>query len=375
MQPPYFYCDFETASPLDIKKVGMAAMLKHPEASVHCMAWSMSDDMDHVNLAKDKLAIPLAIDAALQRGATLVAHNAPFELEVMRSVLGIEWPIDRVICTMARAAYHGYAWGLDKLAEQLGSPVLKDLQGKGEMLKLARGKITYEQDPAAFERMYSYCKTDLRVLKQVHSRIPLLPGDVFARWVVDTKINFFGMPVDMVAVENAIKLRDHFVEENNKLMEQLTGGYVQTVGQVAKIQEYLKALLPGFDVPDLSADTVDKLINRLPDGHLAKSILQLRQGAALSSLAKFEKIKAYQVGGWLYHMATWYGAHTGRPTGGGPQMLNLPRSEHADFYAAMLRYNSEYFLDIADGPARLKEALRGVILAPRKQVSNAIVRA
>lgn len=375
MQPPYFYCDFETSSPLDIKKVGMAAMLKHPQAATHCMSWSMSDDLDHVNLAKGDDQAALVVQSALNHGAVLVAHNAPFELEVMRSVLGIEWPLDRVICTMARAAYFGYAWGLDKLAEQLGSPILKDIGGKAEMMKLARGKITYAENPQAFQRMYSYCITDLRVLKQVHTRLPLLPPDVLSRWVVDQRINFFGMPVDMVAVENAIKLRDHFSANADALMARLTGGYVTTIGQVAKIGEYVRAILPGYEIPDLSADTVAKLINRLPDGHAANSILELRQGSALSSLAKYEKIKAYQVDGWLYHMATWYGAHTGRPTGGGPQMLNLPRSEHADFYAEMLRINPEFFLDMSDGPARLKEALRGVILAPQRSRSNEIVRA
>jgi hypothetical protein len=374
MQPPYFYCDFETYSPLGIKKVGMAAMLNHPEAGTHCMSWSMSDDPDHVNLAKGSAEVQLVIKAALLKGAVLVAHNAPFELEVMRSVLGIEWPLDRVICTMARAAYFGYAWGLDKLAEQIGSPVLKDIGGKAEMLKLARGKISYAENPIAFERMYNYCKTDLRVLKHVHRLIPLLPPQMLTRWVVDQRINFQGMPIDMVAVENAIKLRDYFSEASNNHMASLTHGRATTVGQVAKIHEYVRELLPDHDIPDLSADTVEKLIHRLPEGHEARVILELRQGSALSSLAKFEKIKAYQVNGWLFHMATWYGAHTGRPTGGGPQMLNLPRSEYADFYAEMLRINPEFFLDMTDGPKRLKEALRGVILAPQRKDVYAFTR-
>jgi hypothetical protein len=76
-------------------------------------------------------------------------------------------------------------------------------------------------------------------------------------------------------------------------------------------------------------------------------------------------MRDYQVAGRLYHMHDFYGAHTGRPTGSGPQVLNTPRSEEADLWATTLSENPCAFYVMSRPTERLKESIRGTIMATK----------
>jgi DNA polymerase len=295
-----------------------------------------------------------------------VFHYALFELAMIKNKLGIVIPPSRVIDTYAKLGYYGYPRGLDEGAKAVGSPILKDLVKKGTMQELAKGKWTPEQKPQEFKDLYEYNRIDVLATIEIDMRLPDLPPDVQRLWELDVEINMRGVPVDVRAIENALALKEKLRLEADQRMQELTAGFVQTVGQVEKIQEFAKAW--GVDMVDCTADTIRRTLAE-PIPSVVRAVLELRQEAGLTSLGKYEQMQQRQVGGRLYHEFNTYGCFTGRPKGGGVQVLNLARSTKADWYAKYISEAPEFIPIVFNKPLTcLKEGIRGVIKASEGKV-------
>jgi len=354
---------------------GVARCASHHSAGVNAMAIAYGDApvvvhpymYDAKAWQDTRLPHPLRdfYHAALDPANKVVVHNLGFESEVFKRLLGMDIPLSQFVCTMAKAGYYGYPRSLDDLGKALNTPMLKDIQGSAAMMALIDPAITPADRPDLFKKMYYYCGVDVEVMRYADKLLPDLPPDIYERWLVDMEINAFGMPVDVQALENAVRLKAQCELQNNQHMVDLTGGYVTTVGQVDRIQAFAKA--HGVEMLDCTADTVVKTLQKdLPK--VVRDVLELRQEAGLSSLAKFQKMLNYQVDGRLYQMADWYGAHTGRPTGRGPQVLNLAREEDPVMWAETVS-KAPALIMMCDQPAkRLKGSARGMILAPNEEI-------
>ncbi|MDE2099335.1 MAG: hypothetical protein KGL39_18925 [Patescibacteria group bacterium] len=353
------YADIETYWTPDLTKVGTMRCATDPSAGLNCIGFGFDDNQ--IDVAGYHQCKDLAwFQALVDKADSVVFHNAQFEVTVF-GARGVIIPWHKVVDTMAKAAYYGYARSLDNAAKALKCSKLKDISGKSAMLKLVSGKHTPEDSPADFQRLYSYCAIDVEVMREIDRKLPDLPPEIQQRWIVDMEINARGVPVDEQAITNAVWLRNAVCNENDARMRELTGGAVETVNQVDELLKWLER--GNVRLPDMKADTVAKALKKsLPDW--ARAALELRQEAALSSLAKYEKMQAYAVNGRLHQMHDWYGAHTGRPTGSGPQVLNLPRAEDSERWAELLSTNPRWFYHVDKPAERLKEALRGTICAP-----------
>lgn len=359
------YLDLETRWNIDLFKVGAVRAAADESAGINCIAWAMN---------ASSLALVPYEDCVrgsqlnglkgwfLDESCVFIAHNAQFEMECLERILGIKLPANRWIDTMAKCGYYGYPRSLKAAAEALGCDS-KDSGGTAVMKKLVTGRYTPNDSPDDFNRLYSYCANDVMVMRQIDKLLPDLPPEIQARWVVDTEINARGVPVDVKAIENALMLKDYLSTGNDRHMSELTDGFVKTVGQTDKLVKWLQST-QGTYLSDCKAETVDKALSYTPMPLVAEQALELRQEAGLSSLAKYEAMSRYQVDGRLYEMHNWYGAHTGRPTGSGPQVLNLPRSQNPELWAETLSENPAYFYHLTNPSERLKEALRGTLCAP-----------
>lgn len=288
----------------------------------------------------------------------VVAHNALFELMVLLLVLGIELPPERFICTMALCRYYGYPGSLEDAGIALGTALVKDPRGKDAMKKLVTCKYQPADDPLTFSVLYKYCAYDSEVCRMIHKMLPPLPEMIQELWCLDAEINLRGVPIDLVAIQHALKIRERLIAEQQARVTHLTGGKVTSATQDDKMKAFIAGL--GVHMVDITADTVARVLQTdLPP--LARELLELRQNSALSSLAKYQKFLDYQVGGRLYGMWNFYGAHTGRPTGEGPQVLNLARSADPEFWAAMLHDEPDLFMAFSKPGDKLKQALRGII--------------
>jgi DNA polymerase len=295
-----------------------------------------------------------------------VFHYALFELAIIQNKLGVVIPPNRVIDTFAKLAYYGYPRGLDQGAQALHCSTLKDLEGKGVMKELAKGLWTPAQKPAEFQRLYHYNRVDVQVTAEIDTMLPDMPPEIQALWELDVEINMRGLPIDLRAVNNAIGLKDYLKDLANGMIQAATAGYVQTVGQVEKIQEFAAA--HGVAMIDCTADTVRRLLGgELPE--VVRHVLEIRQEYGLSSVAKYVQAERRHVGGRLYHEFDTYGCISGRPKGRGFQALNPPRSTQADRYGRLLSEAPQFIPVVFTKPlVVVKEGVRGVIMASSNKV-------
>jgi len=162
------FIDFETYSPYDIKKVGIARYFTDHEPLImgvngktisilECPIYGYSEMQ---KVCKGYVA---------QKNIVFVAHNAQFEKYVMESLLGCSIAPSRFICTQALCAYLGLPLGLEKANDYLGLAP-KDTEGKRLMKKFSfprkptkkdpRTRIFPHEEPEEFKKYEQYCAQD-----------------------------------------------------------------------------------------------------------------------------------------------------------------------------------------------------------------------
>lgn len=367
------YLDVETAWAVDIKKVGAMRACTDDWARLNCLSWAMDDgpiktldfyQCAHLKANGKASTDPLVLEFIRdwEAAAQVVAHRAEFEIIAMLCIVGMWKPVSMWIDTMAKAGYYGYPMDLDGMSEALGCTALKDIQGRGVMLKLVNPVFTPDECPKDFERLYEYNAGDIEPMRQSDNKLPDLPPELQECWVLDTEINLRGVPIDVQMVNHAVELKEQFKQMDNGEMSSLTSGCVPTVHSTDKLVAWMTGR--NVHMVDCTADTVDKTLatELLP---LERRALELRQEAGLNSLAKYEAMQKWQVDGRVFGQHIWYGAHTGRPTGTGPQLLNLPRSEEAEYYAGVISKSPGFIIHMPKPAEKLKEGLRGSIRASK----------
>ena len=306
-----------------------------------------------------------------------VAHNAPFELYNLLNVYG--WEVDprKVICTLAKAAYYHLPMKLDKAAIALKLPLLKDTgEGYQIMLKLSKynsrkDKPTPETHPEEFKKLYTYCDNDTEVTRLLDNALPDLSPYERKTWVMDYKINQRGVPIDWFLVHSANKL---IAEEKLKIDQKmctLTDGKLQSARQTVELAKWLSGEF-GYPIKSVAKEMVSELL-KIPGmiSPKAKAVLNLRQQAGLSSLAKFEAIAAAMdpTDNRIRDNFWYYGAHTGRRTGKGVQLHNLYRGCDLALCDALANSDSSFIKSFYPDPLSvLPLALRGSIYSGTESI-------
>ena len=147
-------------------------------------------------------------------------------------------------------------------------------------------------------------------------------------WLEDQAINWRGIGIDRQGIRDCIAVLDQALERYGAECLEITGGIGPT--QVQKLQGWLHA--QGVYMHSLDADAVEEALNRLaphpPTGYYpSRRVLEIR---ALVGSASVKKLYAMENQACrddrLRDLIVHHGARTGRPTGEGPQPLNLPRA-------------------------------------------------
>jgi DNA polymerase len=150
---------------------------------------------------------------------------------------------------------------------------------------------------------------------------------------------------------------EHFTSE----LQGITGGAVQSVGELAKITAWLAT--QGVHAGSLESDAVDSLLERdLPPA--ARRVLEIRSALGSASVKKLFAIERRLTSdGRLHDLFAFCGAdRTGRWAGRGPQPQNLPGGKPVDQV-------DEVLAGIADRPpaldviADVSGCLRGLFVA------------
>lgn len=375
------YIDFETRSELDIKSVGAWKYSCHPSTEVLCIA-SFNPEYSQIDLfRKEKLNISLPL---FKPGESFEAHNAFFEYAIWHNIMVSRygWPVvpeDQWYCSAAKAAYHGLPRKLEDAGKALNLDVQKDAEGSRLMLQMSKPRPNWKktgkspkwfEDKARLERLYEYCKQDVRAEYALSQALDDLPRTERKLWLLDQKINRRGIYCDVELANSAIEIIETLEADANLELHRITDGMVSTPNQRDRILTWLADEC--YRPEDLTADTVEW---ELKNGRLtpnARRVLEIRQLHSKASTKKFTAMidRADEIDWRIRDTLFFHGAHTGRWTGTGiqPQNYYRPDFERPEIellaIPAILRHDADELEFLFGSPITpLSSSLRATLCA------------
>lgn len=370
------FIDFETYSEVDIKERGGKAYAMDDSTQIVCLGYAVNNEPITLWTAS---AEPPTICKNIEAGEKVYAFNATFDWRIW-NLIGVRdfgWPRlspGQLVDAQALCATYQIPQNLDAAGEALNIKHKKDKGGKDLVKKCCQPNKHGEQPMptdvgmrVAFNDLFRYCVRDVDAMREIVYKLPrqeLLPEEQRI-WEFTLEMNELGLPIDATAVISICSHLEEYIERTAKSLPLLTDGKVCTPGQIAKIINWCRS--KGAMISNLQAETVENTLEQdLPDE--VRRILELRQELGRSSTAKYKKIKAQMVytdaAGWrVYDNLRYHGAGTGRWTGQGFQMHNLPRAKVENPEEYIQKFIDGYPVENPVGTA--KALIRPMIKAPK----------
>lgn len=380
---PHATMDFETRSPVDLKKAGAYKYAQDARTEIMCLVYRLPGD------PSPRLWHPWQDDEPddllewVAAGGLVEAHNAEFEYCIWNYVghRRLGWPrisITQLRCSAAKAAALALPRNLEELGVALRLKVTKDMAGRRLMLRMSKPRkvrkgeppgIYYHEEQNELDRLFQYCETDV-VTEELASdkMVPLIPRNqkVFE---LTQRMNERGIYCDTELCKAAVRFAAEFKVELEKDLWELTDGQVKTAKQNAAILKFLKSA-GGLELPNLQAATVAQTLKEVGDflDPIARRVLEIRQALAKSSITKYQSMLAMagpdrRIRGTLL----FHGASTGRYAGRGIQPQNYAKAKIKDVHNVfeLLRMGDyEFFKTVfPDVFTALSAGLRGMLCA------------
>jgi DNA polymerase len=236
---------------------------------------------------------------------------------------------------MAKSRAHGLPGGLGAIGAVLGLDVQKDKKGGALLEKFSRPRNptqpdkrlrhTLDEFPVEAEALHAYNDTDVDAESAISRVVPDLPPLELAYWMADQAINHRGVAIDMPGVEACIDIIEACHARYEVELSALTGGTVTRASELQKLSGWLGAL--GVHMASMDEEATAEALRGEMLPTIARRALEIRVAVGSASVKKvFAMRNQASRAGRLHDMYTFHGAHTGRPTGGGPQPTNLPNS-------------------------------------------------
>lgn len=349
------HIDLETYSSVDLTACGVYKYAEAPDFDVLLFGYAVDGPPAHVvDLTAGEEVPQDVLDALTDTSVTKVAHNASFERVCLsrylrdRGVLRAGEFIDSTgwQCTMV----HGASLGLPRSLADVGLVLRLDDQkmteGKDLIRRFSipqrptktnggRTRILPEDDPEAWETFKAYNRRDVEVEIAVYQRLAKypMPDSELRLYELDQRINDRGVAIDLLLVEQAIRMGERAKAELTAELTDLTK--LENPGSTIQMKTWLSD--HGVSAASLDKDAVTTLLaGDLPPD--VRKVLLLRQQIAKSSLAKYKAMRnAVSVDGRIRGTLQFYGAGTGRWAGRIIQPQNLPRVSLSDADLACAR--------------------------------------
>jgi len=340
------HLDFETRSTVDLRVSGAYRYAEDPQTEVIMACYAIDEGPVQTWLHTQPL--PEDLRAALEdENCIVVAHNAGFEKAMLTYILGPRhgWPVPpphRWDDTAARAARQALPRSLEGAAMALGLEVQKDTEGRSLMLRMCRprsvaedGKITWWDDDARMKRLAQYCATDVEVERELDKILRQLTPEEREVWLLTEEMNDRGVAIDVDFATYAVQVASEAQEALNKELAEITDGAVTAATNVGKLRQWL--LSKGFGVLEGEDESLNKkaVENLLKSGAIpddVRRVLEIRLLAGKSSVKKFQAmLDRVSKDGRVRGNLMYHGASTGRWSGAGVQLQNLPRDTVKDF--------------------------------------------
>jgi DNA polymerase bacteriophage-type len=351
--------DFETRSQCDLKKAGGFKYSLDPSTQPTCMAFKSSKypsvfllDFKMVNTPWEELGKPFKKDwqGFIDEGYLFTAHNVFFDRCIYENILvrRYGWPLipkELYRCTAAKAAACALPRSLEKAGEALKLSTQKDRRGYAAMMATCKPTKAWtawkkyqcvgspkeppiflepKDAPHIFDTLYEYCKIDVRVEELLDDALPDLSSQELEIWQLNQEINWRGIRIDIPTVE---KIVDIMAEESKiklRELDSLTMGLVTKPGARQSILDFLE--IEGVKLPNLQKKTVEDSLEGFDLSSDMRSLLELRKALSLSSTKKYQAfLNRAGSDDRVRDITMYHGASTGRESGTGVQLQNLPR--------------------------------------------------
>lgn len=316
--------------------VGASVYTEHASAEVLSAHYDLCDGRGERRWVPG-MPPPLDLFSHVAAGLPLDAHNSMFEYLTWTNICCRKYgwpPLNPYVlrCTMATARVNNLPGKLENLGDVLALDVKKDKNGKRLLDKFSkprnptktdpRLRILPSEDPEGPE-LYAYGDRDVVAEQSAGDRMePMSDAELFF-WQIDQEINRRGLGVDRGAIRDCIAVLAEAQEQYGREHVAITGGLQP--GQLAGVRGWLAA--HGVHLPDMQAETIDNALEREGLPPPCRRVLQIR---ALLGSASVKKLHAMEnqanAANRILNLIVHHGARTGRPTGEGPQPLNLPKA-------------------------------------------------
>lgn len=388
MSRPRLNLDFEGFCVHDLKVVG--ADIYSTKAIPLLAALKVDDEItrveDYVHIFNNEtdefgdntypIPCPNEYLEAMEDDWYLVAHNVAFELAMILNSPSLRlWPkpkIENLICTAAKARFHGLPGKLELAGDALDLPIQKNPRGAALIRKFCKPQKTSVKasaplyikriDPNTddWREFKSYNRDDVETGRGIDKALPDIPAKYAPVFYMDLRMNLRGFPVDIEGVHKAQRFYDHFHLKLENRFKELSGGLAPS--QVIAVRELLNDEYH-CGLPDLTAPTIrDKLLEDDFFHPNAKEMLEIRAETARASI---KKLIAFVMrtgadlrarGGFMY-----FGAGPGRWAGRGIQPQNFPRG----IKALMKLLRAFYaWLATSDSPPSLADLETAALVFP-----------
>lgn len=341
------HLDFETRSAINLKTHGALRYAQDPTTDVLWACWCIEDEWGRGPVKRWRRGDPPPAEllAAVASGATVVAHNALFELAIWTYVCGprLGWgklSPHQMDCTMARAHVMSLLGSLDGVTTLLRLPHRKNAAGSSLINFFSKPRKPRkdedplrlhwnepEDHPERFAEFGDYCADDVLAECDADDALPPLSPSERDTYHFDLVVNFRGFRLDTAMMRRA----DAFLEEAKRRVDKeinaLTEGAVPKATQVQKLKDWLNGR--GIEVTSIGKGEVEDIIAhaQLFDDKTTEQVVGLRRlGAKATSLAKYGSgLRCAGFDERARGLLNYHKASTGRWAGSLYQPHNLER--------------------------------------------------
>lgn len=353
------------SAPHGLGAVGASVYTEHPSCRLLSLVYDIGNGPQ---LWVPCLPAPADLFAYIAAGGLINAANSMFEFLVWKNVCEARmgWPplpLKQLRDTLSKGRAVSMPGALGKLADALQTNTRKDKGGMRLINKFSKPRNPTKNNPALFldpaddpvdgPNLYSYNVDDVVSEAEADVQLPDLSDTELELWLLDQSINSEGVSIDTAGLHYLAEVVRLATIEDTLELVKITGGAVQSATEIPKMKKWLVANgLPSAS-QGLAADDVDAYLSA--DGHPdretgpvldpdVRKVLEVRKSLGSASVKKIPAIlRRLSADGRLRDLFCYYGGHTGRWAGRGPQPQNLPNSGPPCYACACGRYFGEGF--------------------------------
>lgn len=334
--------DYETRSNIDLLRMGRTRYMHDPSTEILMLGYRYvsPSSVSKVWLPGD----PHPDFIKNPQDYNIYAHNAEFEQGITKHVGAKRYgfkptEIDNYTCLMALCGRYGLPQALDQAGKALNLTQQKNPEGNLLIKLFCTPDQNFGLGPDGsiathnlykWDRFIQYCHDDVNTEYELLHTLPAdhLSPDERETWLLSCLMNARGIPVDITAIRQIRRVAEQYRIGQFDLLPELTNNKITKITQTARIVKFVKDL--GISMENCQAATVSEMLERddLPD--VVVELLEMRAAIGMSSVGKYIRFEEMSRNGRIYDNMRYYGAHTGRWTGSGVQLLNLPRATISD---------------------------------------------